>query len=457
MVRRLVIIFGYVVATAIVVFGTIALIAYGNGYSFDFVTGRLIHRGLIILHTTPSNAYVQVEGKLQSQRTPYRHSFESGTYNFIVTKDGYRSWSKPLWVVASQADLAEYVILIPQHLAVSVFGTYPAISQSLATRDHALIGFVVPSGPTAGVWTLDTSSHQQKRIYAAAPASDAAPAETVQLLSWADDNSRILIRSVIGDKTTLLVAGAGGGTPVDLDATFKQDIDNATFNPSNARQLYWLSPDKQLRRLDLSNQVTSPVLADHVASYTYATDRLLYVTTALPSLWSLDSSGNKAQLVTGLPPSATYELDFANYLGTPEVAVASQDERTVTLYSNVYSKPVVTTLAAAGQHVAFSPNGQFLLQYDDQHVATYDLQRKTTYVMPQINSAVTGLSWFDSYHLLFNRNNQIVLSEFDGNYAIVVTRGDALPPSGSEDTKSVIATSPTSTGSTLLKAIKIRQ
>jgi len=457
MVRRIVIIFGYVVATAVVVFGTIALIAYGNGYSFDFATGRLIHRGLIILHTTPSNAYVQVEGKLQSQRTPYRHSFESGTYNFTVTKSGYRTWSKPLWVVASQADLAQYVILIPQHLAVSVFGTYPAISQTLATRDHALVGFVVPSGPTAGVWTFDTGSHQQKRIYAAAPASDTTSAETVQLLSWADDNSRILIKSQIGDKTAFLVVGAGGGPPTDLDTTFKQDIDNASFNPNNARQLYWLSPDKQLRRLDLSNQIVSPVLADHVAAYAYASDRLLYVTTGLPSLWSLDSSGNKTQLVTGLPPSATYELAFTNYLGTPEVAVASQDERTVTLYSNVYSKPVVTTLAAAGQHVSFNPDGRFLLQYDDQHVATYDLQRATTYVMPQINSAVTGLSWFDNYHLLFNRNNQIVLSEFDGNYAVVVTRSDALSPAGSEDTKSVIATSPTSTGSTLLKAIKIRQ
>lgn len=460
MIRKLVIIFGYVVATAVVVFGTIALIAYGNGYSYDLATGRLVHRGLIILQSTPSGALVTLEGKPQSQRTPYRHSFVTGTYHFVLAKSGYRTWEKSLWVVASQADLAQYVILLPQHLAVAIFGTYPDVSQSLAARDHHLVGFVVSSGPTAGVWTLDTSSHQQTRIYAAAPASDTTPAETVQLLSWADDDSHLLIRSQIGDKRLLLaVATSGGGAPVDLDATFQQDIDNASFNPANSRQLYWLSSDKQLRRLDLSNQVVSPVLADHVAAFTYAADRLLYVSTAntVPSLWSVDSSGSKTQLVAKLPSSSTYELAFTTYIGTPEVAVASQDSHTVTLYSDVYSKPVVTTLTAPGQHVAFNGDGRFLLEYDDQHVATYDLQRQTTYVMPPRNSAVTGLSWFDNYHLVFNRGGQIVLSEFDGNYAIVVTRGDSLPPIGSEDTKSVIATSPTSTGTTLLKAIKIRQ
>ena len=458
MIRKIVIILGYVLATAIVLFGTIALIAYGNGYSYNFATGQLIHRGLIILQSTPSGAAVSLDGKPQSQKTPYRHSFETGSYNFTLTKSGYRTWTKPLWVVASEADLAQYVILIPQHLAVAVFGTYPAISQSLATTDHHLIAFVVPSGPTAGVWTLDTNSHQQTRIYAAAPATATTPAEAIQLLNWSADDSRLLIQSQIGANSTLLVVSTnGGGAPVDLDATFKQDIDNASFNPGNSRQLYWLSDDKELRRLDLSNQVVSPVLADHVAAFTYASDRLLYITNGTPVLWSLDSSGNKTQLLTGLLPSTTYEMAFANYLGTPELAVVSQDTHTVTLYSSLYDKPITTTLPAAGDHVVFNGDGRFLLQYDDQHVATYDLQRATTYVMPQINSVVTGISWFDNYHLVFNRGGQIVLSEYDGNYAIVVTRGDSLPPSASEDTKSVIATSPTSNDSTLLKAIKIRQ
>jgi PKD repeat protein len=460
MARQLIIIFGYVVATAIVVLGTIALIAYGNGVSYDVKTGRLVHNGLIILQSTPSGAAVTLSGKVQHQQTPYRHTFRAGSYDFTLTKTGYRTWQKALWVVASEADLAQYVILLPQHLVVSDFGTYPSITQSLETRDHHLIGFVVPNGPTAGVWTFNTSNHQQTRIYASAPATATTPAETVQLLSWADDNSRLLIQSQVGGKSSLLVVSTGGGgAPVDLDATFKQDIDTAIFNPANSQQLYWRAGDGTLRRLDLSDQVVSPVLADHVAAFAYAANNLLYIDTATPkpSLWSLDSSSNKTELIASVPPSTTYELAFATYIGTPEVAVASQDSHTVTLYSDIYSQPVTTRLPAPGQHVAFNGDGRFLLQYDGQHVATYDLQRNLTYRLPAPNSAVTGISWFDNYHLVFNRGGQIVLSEFDGNYANVVTRGNTLPPAGSEDTKSIVATSSTSTGATLLKAIKIRQ
>jgi hypothetical protein len=450
---------GYILAAVVIVVGTISLIAYGNGYSYNITTGQLEHRGLLILQSTPSGAQIMVGKKHLSQQTPYHPTLLPGTYNFTLTKAGYRTWSEALWVVASQVDLAQYVILLPQHLAVSEVTTFPAVSQAVATRDHDKVAYLVPSGDDAGIWSIDTTSHQRTKLYTPAVATATTPAETVQILGWSDDDSRLLIQSQQGSTPTVLdLASNGTDQPINLSTTFNQTISSATFYPGDSHTLYWQSPDG-LRRLDLDNQSVSNVLATHVAGFTFAGSKVLYVTTATsqPSLWSLDSSGNKTELVKKLPPSAHYELAFATYIGTPEAVVVAQDSHTAILYTSIYDDPVATPLAASATHASFNGDGRFAVLYDDTHVATYDVQRSTMYQMDAVNSSVTGLSWFDNYHLLFNRNGEIVLSEFNGNYAIAITRADSLPPTGSSDTKSVVASSPTSTGTTLIKAVTIRQ
>ena len=58
MIKQIGIVLGYGVAGAVVVIGTIILIAYGSGYFYDFKTGRLVQRGLLLLDSTPGGATI---------------------------------------------------------------------------------------------------------------------------------------------------------------------------------------------------------------------------------------------------------------------------------------------------------------------------------------------------------------------------------------------------------------
>lgn len=447
-------------ATLVVASGTVLLIAYGNGYTYDLQTGHLVHRGLIIIDSTPSTNQITLNGKPVSQGTPYRQEFRAGWYNFTLSKSGYRTWSKRVQSIPSVATLVDYVLLLPQHFSVDSLAARTAISQFVASRDHRHIAFVVPSGSDAGVWSLDTSSHQETELYPSAVATAVAPAETDTFLAWDTDNSRVLIKSQIGSTVSLLVVPtSGGGAPINVTATFDVDSGSLTFNPNNTHQLYWQSPDG-LRLIDLNSQTVSAPIATNVSTFSFAGSRIIYVGVGhqRAALWVMDSDGdNKQELVSKLPTSISYELAYATYLGTPEIAVVNQSAHQVTLYNNAYSQPQAQLLPASATDAVFNGDGRFLLLSDASHVATYDLQLNTTYTLPPSNSTVTGLSWFDNYHLVFNRSGSIVLSEFDGNYATVITHANALPPYSSSDGKSVFAASTTSTGTTLIKAITIRQ
>jgi hypothetical protein len=459
MIRHIVQFLGYALATIIVIGGTALLIAYGNGDSYNFKTGHLIHRGLIIVGTAPSGASITINGKTISQRTTYQQSFRRGWYDFTLTKTGYRTWTRRIESIPSEATLVQYILLLPNHLVSATLATRAAITQFTASPDHSRIAFVVPSGSDAGLWSFNTSNNQQTKLYASAAATAATPAETVTVLSWSNDSNHLLIRSVTGATTTLLVVPAGGGQPVNLTA-LGVTTGAVTFSASNWQQLYWQSPDG-LRRVDLSASTVSSPLATHVAAYTFDGGRLLYVDNTpgkSASLWSLSGGGPAQKLISKLAPSSSYQVAFASYLGVPEAMVVAQDSHTATLYRNLYGQPMTTkTLPVSATQALFNGNGRFVVLYDASHVATYDQQMATTYTLPPADSTVTDLTWFDDYHLLFTRGNQVVLSEFDGNYATALIQGDGQESSSTPNGKTVLATTPAANSATAIKAVTVQQ
>ncbi|HSX41128.1 MAG TPA: PEGA domain-containing protein [Candidatus Saccharimonadales bacterium] len=457
--KRLLVILSYLLAALLIVGGTVLLIAYGNGYSYDFKSGRLQHRGLVILESIPSGAKITVDGKLIKQKTPYRNTFVGGQHDFVVSKDGYRTWHKLIEAIPAQVSLAQYVILMPQHIQAKEVVNRAAISQFMASRDHRRIGYVVPTGPDAGVWWVDSNSRAQTKIFASAPANDTQSAESVQLMAWSDDATHLMVRSQIGDAVRYLMLSSGGDTPINLTDVFKVDLAVANISPSNWREIYLLSGG-ELRRLDIAAGSTSPVLADHVMSYSFAGDRVVYVDGSKPthSLWLMDHGGKKQQLVSALPAGEHYSLDFATYIGSAQVAVVNNDTHRAVIYGNVFGNQITRIdVGLPADTAKFNSDGRFLLVSTSSAVGTYDVERDKNYAFSDLNNGATGVNWFDNYHLLLNRGGLIVMTEFDGNYSNVLTKAGALPAFSSTDNKSALTVATTSTGEAQIRAITVRK
>ena len=445
MFRRILPIIGYAALTTLVVGITVLLVAYGDGYSYNFKKHQITRNGLVIINSVPNGLTVML-GDKSKKKTPYHASYEAGQYTFSINKDGFWPWQKTLNVVAGEVTLAEYVIMVPKTLTASVLDTKPQIVAQSVSKDHRHVAYVT-GGDGAAVYTLDLGNPKPVKLYTPKAAADPVPAEVLNGVLWSDDASHLLISSTVGDQKVLQLAAASGGTPVNLTAQYRFDFTGLTFASGNWRQMYWISPDG-LRRLDVDSQSVSAVLADKVSQFWIEPDRVLYVqqTDLGRSLWSLDSRGHHQQLIQALAESDSYSVALSTYQGVEELAVVPAKTQTGTLYTGIFgNNPVAKTIAHGVTSASFSPDGHLLAFSSGSSMVVYDLElslvdsKFVAYNVADQPGQLTSLAWFDDFHLLTVRDGQLYFSEFDGaNRVPLGSVVGGLPAFATSDSKSVV-------------------
>ena len=455
MIRRILIIFSYLLAGFVIIGGTLTLVAYGQGYTYDFAHHRFVHRGLILLGSTPSGAYITRDGVYTKHKTNRRDSYNPGTYSFKIDKAGYNPWYKTLTIEAGEVINARYIILLPLNLVKTTASTATAgYANVTPTTDHRSIAYSTAPTATDGaaVWTQALPSGKPTKIYTLPAATTTVPAETIVGLEWSGDAGHLLIVSQAATGKVYREVNADGSNAVDLTDQYKQDftgIQSLQFAPTDWHDLFWISSDGSLRRLDLNAQTISSVLATGVSQFSFAAtaDRVLYVdTTQLgQSLMSLQvhSPTQVARLIQSLPKSPSYNVAYSSFQGTDELVVIPSATHEATAYSGIFgSSPVSTVVARYVDNASFSPDGHLVALYSSSNLVTYDLLLSTptdieNYQSPSLGAPLTSLSWFDDSHLVLHLGGQTVFSDFDGTNRVVLGNTVAgSAPFASNDLKS---------------------
>ncbi len=446
MLRRILTFSGYLGVTLLVVGVTVALVAYGNDYVYDFSTHRIIQKGHVIINTLPNGIRVTADGKQLNKKTPYQAAYKVGVHSFELAKDGFLPWKKTLEVIAGQVTLARYVILMPKDPVRTVLDSQPQLVAQAISKDHRHLAYI-SGGATPALYTLDLGNPKPVKLYAPKAATATEPAEVLTGVTWSDDASHLLVVSSMGDQVVHRLAAASGGEPLNLTNQYRFNFTGLKFSSSTWKQMYWVSPDG-LRRVDNDNQSVSAVLADKVTQFWVMPDRVLYVqqTDLGRSLWSLDNRGHRQELIQALVESDSYAVAYANYRGKDELAVVPSKTQTGTLYSDIFgSTPVAKVVAHDVTGISFSPDGHLLALSSPTVITTYDLERSSidnsfvSYSIVDQPGTLSALTWFDNYHLLTNREGKLYWSEFDGaNRAELGTAYGLFPAYNTADMKSVV-------------------
>jgi len=450
MLRRIFITIGYLVLAVFVAVITVVLVAYGKDYSYDFATHRIIQKGHIILSSLPSGVEVFEGNRDLKKKTPYQAAYKVGAHTIRLVKDGYVAWQKTLLVEAGQVSLARYVIMMPKDLHPSAWDAKPQIVAQSISKDHRHLAYIT-GGSDPALYTLDTGDPKPVKLYTPKVATPTVGAEVLQNVTWSDDASHLLVVSVVDGQPVHKLLPAGGGDPVNLTDQYRFNLSGMQFSGSNWRQLYWISPDG-LRRLDTDSQSVSAVLADKVTQFWPERDRVLYVrqTELGRSLWSVDGRGRHQELIQALPESESYAVDYVSYQSHDELAVVPSRTQTGTLYTDIFSDtPTAKTVARGVTDVSFAPDGHLAVFSSPTSFTTYDLERSfltgksVYYTVNDQPGQLSSLTWFDSYHLLLNRDGHLYWSEYDGanRVDLGLASGD-LPGYGSADVKSVVMFKP---------------
>lgn len=418
--KKILLISSYVVVAAIIAGGTLLLVSYGSGYSYDFKNHRLVSNGLLILGTTPSGARFTIDGRQTRKVTPYRSTLRVGSYDIKLTKEGYRTWNKRINIVASEVVNLALIILVPENLRTKAIANTLDATSILASSDHKHVA-ALTAGTKPGLWRLSADRATAEKVFT--PSAE----QQIQGGSLSRDGSRTLLRVQQADGLHLLYVDMSNGTTQDLTGEFKVALDDVRFSFSDSNRLYWLSADG-LRRIDVNSKTISAVLADKVANYTYDNDRIIYIqSTSLGKIIAVMNAdgGNAKTLVEGVAESPSYLLSYASFRDKDDLAVVPTATGQLTVYESIYSDNVVArSVARDVTQVLSSDDGHYIVFARAKGFGSYDVGRAKKYD-GLYKDQVDAISWFNGAHLIVNSGSKTRLVEFDGGNAQDI--GDSLP------------------------------
>lgn len=428
--------FTYGVMTVASAVLTTLLVFVALGYrldkNFNFSQG-----GLVQFRSSPNDASVTIDGKLQSFRTPDKTNLPAGQHSVTMQHDGYHTWSKTVDLAAGQLLWLNYARLIPNTISTSTIKEYATVDKTLGSPDkHWMLMLLEPHKPD---FALVDYSDEKKPVFKDMQLPDDLFTKkdgtygTFKILEWDLQSKYVLVEHENG--STVEFARVDRSKPADsinLTKLFGLDIKDAHFSGNNANIMYAKTSDV-LRRLDVGAASASAALVDNLRTFVvYGGDTIAFTNTK--QVTTGDAATTKQQVgvyragkiipVRDVAADAQVKLAYNEYDNHSYLAInTGADGKT-----DIVRDPTSTGSSQAASVFAqldlgrdvtwltFSSSGRMLLAQNGKYMATYDIETAKTAskTVEAGTDAVSQLRWLDDYYVWTDAGGTLRIFEFDG-------------------------------------------
>ncbi len=432
---------GYVLFGIAIAFATTILVYLANGYYIDRNTGEVIQNGLVYLDSKPGGAKITLNGVLQRGRTDARLVIPSGTYNFGLSKDGYRNWSRSLTLEGGSLRSLTYARLIPESLETSLgstLRTLPANSSQSIDRKWVVVSYIEEP---LKLDLLDTSLPDVAPVNMTIPSTVVTKGDdgVLKVIEWAEDNRYFLAsyeNSVSTDyllidrenpAQTINVGNALGNNKVKISL---QDRKRDSF-------FAYDSQTKSLSIATLSSGISpSPLLTNVIEYKTFGADWVIYITSSTESGYveARFMREDKDILIKKLREDKNYLLELSRIGTAPIMAIGSPVENRVVVYNDPEDYlnhnsnsaiPVATTVLRVETPlgISISDDSSVVMAWGAKNFASHEFNADRSYnfsVGEELNLN-QNVRWLDGQHFLFSGMGVQNIMDFDGSnrYSLV--------------------------------------
>lgn len=344
------------------VLATVLVVLYGKGYRFGLGSGKIEFNGtgLLVAKSIPDGAQVFVDGKLRTA-TDNTINIAPGEYEVKITKEGYFEWVKKVKIQAEVVTKAEALLIptAPKLESITDIGAKNPVIDPTLTK----IAFIVSSQSATrnGIYVFDMKSNQLLTLQSSSTqiVDDTLDTFSEAQISWSPDG-KDLMATISAERVT--------------PTTYLLDTDRAN-NPPN----------------DI-------------------TDTISNVTTT----WTKIKAGKEKAVFDSLPRGvkAIVKSHF-------NVISYSPDQNKI-LYraSRSGDLPIIINPRLIGVNTTAENRN---LEAGGYYI--YDIKEDHNYKINSDNFR-GAFSWFtDSKHLIYVKNNELHLIEYDGLNDTVVFAG----------------------------------
>lgn len=427
------------------------LIAMGFKFNDD---GDLEQSGLLQVSSHPSSAKVTIDGNELLMPTEISKLLSIGEHDLKVTKTGYDTWNSTVSIESGLLTEISWVRLFPLDPKLSdvdTFDTAPSLVNVSDSRKYILTA-------KNGASNFDLLSIQEEKlksttinfsdIISIAPAegetSTPVTPEEFSVVAWSGNDSKILMKHVRDNKVNwILVNTAKPKESINLTSVFDKTFTQVLLQNESATKA-WALADGQLLQLDLSNKTIVKTIASNVKKISSMGDTVSYIALSSEDVVfdttesavvsdEVKEATNKIFIYKDGEESATSIVDLGSddassilEMGTywSDNWLAYNKGNKIFVRSGVYPSynkssaedfPIVieNEIAHPATLTEVNSEGRIIMLADQDDITSLDLETKkfTTY---KTDTAQSKLNWLDSYLLWLQKDNKLIVWDFDG-------------------------------------------
>ncbi len=435
--HRLRLIIGYILVSIMILLMALVLLYQSRGYGFS--KGQIIQNGLVFVSSAPKPAFITLNSVLNGSTTNTRLTLPAGQYTVELTKTGYNPWIRVIDVDGGSVEYFDYPFLFPKTIATTMtrqFSTQPEVFTQSPDKHWLLV-----QDPTTQGSFLQYDLSNPSKMAASETAinlpdglitSPATGAQTWQVISWADDNQRVLLNHTYqGGQEYILLDRQTPADSLNLTKSLNlNQTDQLTLLNNKYNQYYIYDTAAGTVSSENLSSLTPTLVMSHVLAFnSYGGNTITYVTNQNAPVGDVNvdvMQGGVNYVLRQFPANLTYLLDSTQYAGNWYIAAAATTDNEVYVYENPMSElsnnpqqplvPAYILKVIAPNYLSFSENSQFVVAENGPTFSVYDAQNQKGYSY-QLTTAVSNSEhayWMDGDHLYVTTNNQVSVFDYDG-------------------------------------------
>ncbi|MEO6110066.1 MAG: PEGA domain-containing protein [Candidatus Saccharimonadales bacterium] len=440
LIRRTIVSIVMIVAILTIMTGAVLFIL---GYRLDSQKGRLEQGALLQFDSTPSGAYVTIDGKTIGSRTATKQTVIAGSHTFIVSRDGYEQWAKSLTVKAGTLTWLDYIRLVPKNLQTDKISTYPSLVGEKASPDYKWL-ILQQKAEIPSFQLVDLRSQNPQTSTITLPVGTYSDATTVgvthtfTLNQWDEGGRFVLVKHVYNEKTEWIVVDTQDvGTSVNITRLLSIGLSDLKFSGTSGNILYGLTNDGVIRKLDLGAATISRGLVTNVKNFDlFETNIITYIgidpADSTKQVAGIYREGDESSHILRRTSFDTPLLiDATRYFSDDYVAIV--EGLTVTVLKGRYPSSsadestslqtyATFTAPAAVDQLSFSLDGDYLIIRSGLGFISYEIeyQRQTNATVETSESKAYTLNWLDGAYVWSVYDGHLSIREFDGTNVHVI-------------------------------------
>ncbi len=237
---------------------------------------------MLFVDSSPSNAAVTINGKLEEDRTESKFALAGGRYDLTISRTGYVDWKKSITVEGGRVRFVTYPLLLPlvispqsikEHTSSIGFQTQSPDRKWLVVQPLATV-------PSIDIYDLEDENRTSTSFVLPTTALVSIDGNfgTLKVVEWSTDNRHFLLSQDApdGKRYFIVVDRTNADATVNLNQVFSTDPTQVVlFDKKFDRYYFYYASDGSVRRANLSTRTVDAPLLEQVLAFKSYSDSLI--------------------------------------------------------------------------------------------------------------------------------------------------------------------------------------